>query len=670
MGKMAHFARKPAATAALDDRRKYIPPILTALIVAISVNVGNLPAWIVVWCAMLWGYLLISLEFSWPWPGKILRFVLFFAGIAGLLMTFTTRLGPAAYFGLLAVMAALKPFEISTHRDRMVTLFLAYFIVIASLFQSNSLLITLYMLASVFVTTAALVRINNPQGNFRAGLRVSGLIMAQAAPLMVVLFLLFPRLQGSLFGLPTSTVAQTGFTDRLTFGSVSRLAVSNQEAFRAVFDGRVPPPAKLYWRGIVFDRFDGRTWHRSHGAQTLPRPPKGNDPVSYTIVLGPTGSRWLFALDLPGTIPQGARMDSDYTLRLRHPVNETMAYSMTSYQGFRERAYGRRILREDTRLPATGNPKSRALARQLTQDAGTVAEKVRRVLAYFKDNGFVYTLTPQVLGKDPVDEFLFDSKQGYCQHYAVAFAFLMRAAGVPTRLVGGYLGGELNKFGNSMIVRRSDAHVWDEVFEPGKGWVRVDPTAVVAPGRISGDLRGGLLLADLPGSRILKYLGPFAPYVSDIEYGWEAITTAWSAWFYAYSADQQKALLNKIGIHWGTVVDIALAIGLILVLGAGIVFGYIAIGMKKANRKADAVGRSYQQFCTKLARIGLVRAADQGAVAFSRQVQTMRPDLQQAVGEITELYVRLRFRPDPEPDAARQFVALVRTFRPGRVRES
>ncbi len=663
---MSFFKRKQQ-TEVITDRRKYIPGILLALVVAISPNIGTLPFWIVAWGILLWSYLLLSLQYSWPWPGRILRLCLIFIGIIGLLATFIVRIGPSAYFGLLTIMATLKPFEIRTYRDRMVTIFLAYFIVIASLFQSNSLFITVYMLVSVFITTAALIQINNPHGTFRACLRKSGFILLQAFPMMAILFLLFPRLQGSLFGLPASTGAKTGFTDHITLSSISRLAKSSTEAFRVKFDDRIPPPENLYWRGIVLDDFDGTTWRRSHSAQRIIRMPKGKNPVRYTVILDPTGSRWLFALDLPAHMPQWSIMDSDYTLHRQRPINEKIAYDMLSYTDYRESRAGNLMLRENMHLPPAVNPRSRTLAKQLTDGAGTTREKVRRILAYFKDNGFVFTLNPSALGANPIDTFLFESKRGYCEHYAVALAFLLRAVDVPTRLVGGYLGGELNKFGNLIIVRQSDAHVWDEVWESGTGWTRVDPTAVVSPERISGDLKRAQSLDDLSGQRFSRYFGPFSQYIDDITYGWEAITTAWSAWFYAYSYDQQKAFLKKIGIRWGYIANSVIALAFILIMFSGIVAGYIVIGAKRIGQKSDIVGRNYQKFCQRLSRIGIVKAPNQGAETFARQVENIRPDLKPRVSEITRLYVRMRFSPEGEGESTkRQFVALIRAFKPGR----
>lgn len=647
----------------MTDKKKYIPPILIALIVAILPNMSRLPAWIILWCASMWGYIFFSLKYTWPWPGRAVRLALSFAGFLGLLATYRVRLGPDAYLGLLAIMSALKPFEIFTHRDRMITIFLAYFMVIASLFQSDSLFITIYMFASVCITTAALVRINDPYGKFKANLRLSAIIMAQALPLMVLLFFLFPRIQGSLFGLSRAFVAESGFSDELSLSSVSTLAVNTDVAFRAEFNGAVPPPQRLYWRGIVFENFNGKKWDRSHNMVMLGRPPAGENSVNYTVILEPSGSRWLFALDLPGQIPPRAILDSNYTLHMPSQITQTLSYDMTSYSRYQESVSNRWMIQDDLKLPAYGNPRSLALAHQLTAGANSTAEKVQRVLSYFKNSGFVYSLKPPALGENLIDDFLFESKQGYCQHYAAVFAFLMRAADVPARIVGGYLGGEVNPFfKNYLIVRQSDAHVWVEVWEPENGWVRVDPTATVAPDRITGRLEGLL-----PGGLLLKYMGPFSKYIQAMGFGWDAVTTAWSAFFYGYSYYEQKALLEKFGIKWGSFIGSLLglaAVMLILFFTFAIAAGYSVFGFKKAARQKDAVKKYYLKFCGKLARVGIAKPPNQGAIHFAQHIADYRPDLKQSVDDITALYVQLRYRPDTDDHALKQFIAVVRAFKP------
>ncbi|MEZ4567996.1 MAG: DUF3488 domain-containing protein, partial [Desulfobacterales bacterium] len=281
-------------------------PIITALVVAIFPHITRLPVWITLWCACMWGYLLFAVKYRWPRPGKNLRRFLTVAGFAGLMLTYQRHLGQDAYIGLLAVMAALKPFEMETHRDRMITVFLAYFIVITSLFLSETLAITLYMFFSVTITTAVLIRINDPKGRFKQHLKLSGLMMVQAIPLMVALFFLFPRIQGSLFGFSLSNSARSGFSDILAPGGVASLVESDEVAFRAVFDGPIPPASALYWRGIVFQNFDGRRWRPDK--EVAVSTPSMAEPgtIGYTVALEPHDQRWLFALEMPATVPPRA----------------------------------------------------------------------------------------------------------------------------------------------------------------------------------------------------------------------------------------------------------------------------------------------------------------------------------------------------------------------------
>jgi len=407
----------------MNEPQKTILPILLALIVAIFPHIPRLPLWIVVWCGTLWGYLVLSFRFRWPRPGKTLRRVLTVVGILGLLLTFTRRLDQNAYMGLLAVMAALKPFEMDTHRDRMITVFLAYFIVITSLFLSETLAITLYMLISVGVTTAVLARINNPLGHFRVDLGLSARVLAQAIPLMVLLFFLFPRIEGSFFGLWFSHVARSGFSDRLSPGGVALLVENDAVAFRATFEGRLPPPELRYWRGIVFENFDGRAWEaRSHVRETG-QMPEGENPVTCTISLEPHRYRWLFALEMPAKAPPQAGWFADYTVRTQRPVVRKMRYEVTSFTTYRTGPEDGETLNACLRLPDNVNPKARELAARLAENAGPAREKTRRILDFFRTDGFAYTLEPPRLGRHSVDDFIFESRRGYCEHFASAFCF-------------------------------------------------------------------------------------------------------------------------------------------------------------------------------------------------------------------------------------------------------
>ncbi|RJP85929.1 MAG: DUF3488 domain-containing protein [Desulfobacteraceae bacterium] len=640
---------------------KTLLPILFALVVAILPHIVRLPLWIIFWCAGMWGYQVGTLKSGWPGPGIVLRRILTGIGIAGLLLTYTTRLGPDAYLGLLAIMAALKPFEMLSHRDRMITVFLAYFIVITSLFQSETLAITLYMFVSVGITTAVLVRINDPEGRFSNNLKLSGVIMAQAMPLMAVLFLLFPRIQGSLFGLSLMGGAKSGFSDSMSPGSVSMLVENDAVAFRAEFDGWIPPPELRYWRGIVFENFDGRKWSMERQTPETTGLLSGSQAAAYTINLEPHQGRWLFALEMPSQIPRSAILFTDNTLRSRRPVFKTLRYSLSSNTRYDAGTEDPDHLLRLTRLPEALNPQAIELAKEITQTAGGVDEKIDRILQFFEAGGFVYTLQPPRLGRHPVDDFLFKSKKGYCEHYASAFAVMMRAVGIPARIVGGYLGGERNPYGNFLVVRQNDAHVWVEVWHPDRGWLRVDPTAVVAPERITGGMEEALGQTGL----MRKYFGGISNLMDQIRFGWEAISAGFSAWFQGYSYEQQRALLEKIGItadNWTSSLKALAILLLILVVATAGAIAFIVL--KPNSRKPDAIRKHYTLFSEKLDRAGLTRKPGMGPLDYAAYASKNRPDLTRRIMEITDLYIGLRYQGHPSKTALADFIKKIREFKP------
>lgn len=299
--------------------------------VAIAPHTFGLPLWINAWCLVMWGYMLVRLKTGWPLPGAPIRYGLAVTGIIGLLLTYRVQIRADAFVGLLALMAAIKPFEMATHRHQMITVLLTYFIIITSLFRSESMFIVLYMFFSVFITTIALVRINAPKDRLQESVNLGGKILAQAIPLMVLLFLLFPRLPGSLFGIQDKTLGRTGFSDHLSPGSITRLAQDHTTAFRAEFKSPGPLANQLYWKGVVFHKFDGKTWTTQKVAQPLPLPlVSPGETHTYTILLEPHNSPWLMALDRPTKGPAWALLTAGQVLKSQRPVKQKFQYTVTS----------------------------------------------------------------------------------------------------------------------------------------------------------------------------------------------------------------------------------------------------------------------------------------------------------------------------------------------------
>jgi transglutaminase-like putative cysteine protease len=642
---------------------KNIPLLLGALAVVLLPHIPRLPLWVMFWFVIAWGNILVVIKYRLPLPGKALRLVLTIGGTAVVLLTTGFSLDRYSSVALLWIMASIKLMESRTYRDEMVTIFLIYFLAVSSLFFSSSFAVGLYMAFSIGVTTAVLIHIHQPRSKFSGNLGLSATLMLKALPLTLILFVVFPRIHGSLWGMRSPATAQSGFSDRLTPGSITHLVRNNDIAFRVEFDGRIPEPDRLYWRGLVFWFFDGQSWQHSRNSLYFDTPLKGRNPVAYTITLEPHNQRWLFALDLPYKFGSQASFLSDHTLTSRWIVRQRIQYRVKSYITYNTGPLWE-WESEALQTPWGKNPQATALARKWRADSNSMAGVVNTALRHFQSNNFSYTLNPPPLGDESIDYFLFKTRKGYCEQYASAFAFLMRAAGVPARIVAGYLGGELNPYGKYLIVRQSDAHVWVEVRLPGKGWVRIDPTLSVAPERIEQGAAAALPPEERSTLKAFTGSGPLAKYWLNLELGWDAINNQWNKWVLGYSNNMQKTLFTKIGIKAGTWAGLAkaiiLGIGLMGVLSILYFFRFIG----RPPGKTDNVQHSYIKFCDKLDRIGLARTPSQGPLDFTEMVIAIRKDLKTSVLDIVNLYISLRYAGNTNKDDLKRLKVLVRQFSP------
>ena len=486
-------------------------------------------------------------------------------------------------------------------------------------------------------------------------------MLAQSAPLMLVFFVLFPRVQGPLWGMPSDAfTGVSGLSDSMSPGSLNKLVLSDEVALRASFTGRVPLPNQLYWRGPVLLDFDGRTW------TTTQRPlrnriemDRGANPVRYTVTVEPHNRRWLFALDMPGTLPPRAGVSADYQLLSQTPVNSRMRYEVESYLDYGIGADSSpAALRRMLLLPESFNPQTRALGLQLREQQGHSGSSeaiMNAALARLRDQKFVYTLEPPLLGTHAVDEFLFKTRSGFCEHFASAFAVLMRAAGVPARVVTGYLGGEYNTLGNYLIVRQSDAHAWTEVWLENRGWVRVDPTNAVSPARAEGGLAAALPEGvSLPrGARGGKNL------MHQIALTWDSVANAWNQTILGYNLETQRALLFRAGLDNSTWRTLA-----ILMIAATTVITLLLALFTLRNRvhKRDPALAAYRTFCAKTARAGIARHDAEGPLDYAARLAQTRPDVAAAVHAITHLYIALRYKNNNKNNNLHDLQVYVRQF--------
>lgn len=635
--------------------------LLAAILVVTAPHAQRMPLWVSAFTLALIVWRMFAAQRDWTLPSRWLLVTVAVFASASVVLSYGPLLGRDASVALLAVMTALKCLELRTQRDANVVMCLGYFLIITNFLYSQTMPTALFMAIVLLWLTATGIALQDRSHRLSPAqlVRTAALMVLQAVPLMVVLFLLFPRVQGPVFGFPQATsTGVTGLSESMSPGDLANLSLSDEVAFRVDFHTPAPRPAELYWRGPVLWDFDGRTWRMGGGVAASSRGYEASGaPVRYAVTLEPHHSRWLFAVDLPAMRPANATLTPDFQLLAARPVRVRERYEMTSYLGYRLGLDERPdVLQRALRLPRTSNPRARELAQTLRADASGDGEVVARALALFRTQLFFYTLTPPPLGQHPVDEFLLQTRRGFCEHYASSFVFLMRAAGVPARVVTGYQGGEINPLGGYLIVRQAQAHAWAEVWLDGAGWTRVDPTAAVSPARIEVGIAAAVPRSDpLP----LGMRGDFE-LLTQLRYTLDSITNGWNQWVLGYTPDRQVRLLSRVGVgapSWKSLTAM-------LVVAAGVVL--VALTALTLHRlrsdQTDPVQRAWRAFCRKLARVGIERAQSEGPLAYSQRVCALRPALADAVQDIAGRYVALRYGNAP-PSNARDLRSRVRAFR-------
>src|SRR3569623_253911 len=461
--------------AAVTLRSATLYRLLAALALVVGPHALHLPLWLsgVAVGLGIWRY--IAARRQLRLPPTWLRIALTVLAHGAIFGQYGTLLGRDAGAALLIAMLGLKLLELREPRDVYVVACLGYFLVIVHFLYSQTPLLVVYMLATVVLLTATLIDLNRREhAPLRPLLRLAATLVGYAVPLMLAAFILFPRISGPLWGLPNDAYSgMSGLSNEMAPGRISQLSLSDAVAFRVEFEGALPPPQQRYWRGPVFSLTDGERWRGGplgEGERGAPSFVALGAPFRYSVTLEPHDHRWLFALDLPAELPAGARATDEFQLYAPQAVRERQRYTLTSYPDYRTVDMCNDERRRTLQLPAEGSPRARALAADWRAHATSSADVVQAALRMYREQHFVYTLTPPRIDDDFVDGFLFGTRRGFCEHYAASFAFLMRAAGIPARVVTGYQGGELNSIGNYLVVRQRDAHAWTEVWLGDSGW--------------------------------------------------------------------------------------------------------------------------------------------------------------------------------------------------------
>ncbi len=658
-------------TAAAGERRRLgrqaFDLLALTMAMVLVVHAGHLPGW-------LSGSLAVLLAARWYQRryrgGRVplwLRLPLTLGLPVAVIAQYGTLFGQEPGSALVTGMLVLKLLEAEHSRDARTGVAFACFGLMSALLFGQGMLATQIVGLGLIPAIATLNALEpaRPPWRWRNAPGPVLRMLALALPLALLGFFFIPRLSAPLWGAPGDATARTGISASMSPGDIGQLLIDDSPAFRVSFDGHRPPRVERYFRGPVLWHFDGRTWTRGHtsaqhrarsrSSRIEPLTPMGGF-HDYQITLQPTRRHWMFALDMPVSPPADGHFTPARTLLHGKRIDTILSYRMRSSTRYvleptldattRERAL---------QLPAGFDPRARVLAEQWQrQFHGDPKSIVDAALRLFHQGGFGYTLAPPPLGRNSVDDFLFSTREGFCEHYASAFTFLMRAAGVPARVVTGYQGGYWNTMGAYLLIRQSDAHAWSEVWVKGRGWIRVDPTAAVQPARV--DI-GAMAAA---GASREWYQ---AAWLQNLRNRWDIVNRWWNQAVTGFDALRQRGLLKPFGIrHAGArQLGLAFAIGLSLLL-------VIAASLALWRRPhVDPARRAMQRLERRLARLGIVRERSEGPRNYLMRAADELQHERAALLALLDAYLHLRYASEgEETESVRNFVRQVREFRPRR----
>ncbi|WP_269619109.1 DUF3488 and transglutaminase-like domain-containing protein [Zhongshania sp. BJYM1] len=605
------------------ENRHAVIWLLLAQLFAILPLVAVLPFWIVaVWFAAAWWYWRI-LTFGWSFPIGPIKGLLAIAATIAVYLSFSSLFAIEAMVAVLVLALILKLLELKSERDHWLVLMLSYFVVACGLLFSQQIVDVVVSLLQVAVLLIAQQALNRDKTSAVTMLRSVSLMGLQSIPLMLLLFVIFPRI-GPLWTMPLpGGEGKVGMSDSLEFGDIAKLSQSGELAFRVRFEGDLPNLETLYWRGLVLDQFDGRRWSRNAwpARNKIPSPVIAEPKIKYTVTLESGPHEWLYALPLADINRADIYYSAQHQWLSKRPISGRVEYTASS--NFAQKlddsaASQRQNLQLGSR---SDNAQARALASTWQDTLADPNDRVAAAIRFFETTPFVYTLTPPILGQNNVDEFLFTTRQGYCEHFAGSFVFLMRAAGVPSRIVVGYQGGEFNKRDGYLLVHQSDAHAWAEVWLDDRGWVRVDPTATVAPSRIRLGAEALLsrqsgYLKDSPMSlRRFEWANRLRYFVDNMNY-------AWARWVLNFDSDTQNSFLRGV---LGEISPQRMLIAVAFV--GGLPLAVVAFfSLRLPRRHSDDVpARYYLNSCRALTRRGCARKTGETPEDFLARVNIEQP---------------------------------------------
>lgn len=594
------------------------------------------------------------LQGAWNYPGKTQKVLVVLLVVAGLIFSFGLRYSLEIMLSLLVLGFVLKLLEIKNQKDFKLLIFIAIFLLATQFILFNSLPSVIYGLFCLILLLSSLntLYLTSPGLPLFKNLRINTLMLLQAVPFMLMFFVVMPRL-GSFWAMPSPHQTKTGMSDSMAPGIFNQLLESDDPAFRVTFEGAIPLPDQRYWRSLVFSEFDGKRWAQSREQLTqlkinsltqknvewIKQIEHVGKSVRYSIVVEPTAQSWLYSLAAPVTWDNALLMTSDLVLQNPVPVNQRLRYTMMSALNYRVSAesLSTEEFELNTYLPKKGNLETRKKAAQWLEEAGSTEKLIEKLLAYY-NKSFAYTLRPPPLEEDYIDDFLWNKRQGFCEHFSSSFVFFLRAAGIPARVVVGYQGGEVNSVDQYLLVRQRDAHAWAEVWLLGQGWVMVDPTAAVAPERVQKGITESLGASDR--QLLARPFGSSFALLRKIRDQVDALNYQWARWVLNYDSGAQQQLFKRI---FDDVTPLKIAV-FVLTVGA-VVMLVIVIGLflRAPKRISSPSEELFDQLCKRIARCGIYVQVGEAPAQFMQRVIKSRPDLHADLTRLSNLYEQFSY---------------------------
>lgn len=603
----------------------------------------------------------------------VLKLVLGAAMLGAVSLSYGSLKGIAPGISLLVVLMSLKILEAHTARDFQVMVIVSWVLCLCGFIMSQDLAVALSLVVAFGALLAALIEFHRASsaGGLWPPLRVAAKLLLSALPIVALLFFFFPRVSaGFRFPIAEASSSGRGFSDRLSPGSVVKLANSTEVAFRAEFpDGLIPGPARMYWRGAVMWEGDGFEWKAAAFPAAIRRGvelPAEANAIRQRITLEPHEGHWMFALDWPLEPPPGATLAPGNYLWSGRPIRKTRQYEVRSFAALPEKELRPRERTLCLNVPTSISPAVRELAQSWTAGTDDPRQVVKSALTFFQTQGFRYSLSPGEYTEDGFDDFLFRRRLGFCEHYAASFATLMRVAGIPSRVVVGYLGGKFNAFGGFVLVRQSEAHAWCEVWIPETGWERVDVTSVVAPDRVNlgldvflerGAAAGAERENDVSGNFARRLSG--RPMLAEMAGAWDALNFAWNTRVLGFDAEAQQAFFAAMGLSDTRPLSLMLR-SVLVVVGLLALYG-VWIRVRTRSR-SDRVKEIYDRFCRKAARGGAERLPTEGPRDFGARAARLLPQDAERIQQISSAYIALRYSAAPVASQIESFAADVQAF--------